>query len=90
MRRTLDLIVAKFDAESRLRAEGLGAEPPPEPTRTLELTGPGILTDALDGLLERTSAAALGIRSSHKLQVTSRQAPPRWASASPAHRLAVD
>merc|ERR1719387_1585655 len=54
MRRTLERIVAKFDAD---RGEII-----PEPTKTLELTGPGIFTDALDGLLQERSEAELGIR----------------------------
>ena len=55
MMRTLQLIVAKFQAER-------DAPPLPEPTRTLELTGPGILTDALDELLREQGQGALGLR----------------------------
>ena len=43
MMRTLERIVAKFDAER-------GLAPKPEPTHTLELTGPGVFTDAYDEL----------------------------------------
>ena len=40
MLRTLELVVARFDGEPNKPL-------PPEPTRTLELTGPGVFTDAV-------------------------------------------
>jgi len=55
MRRTLQLLVRKFDAERHLA-------PQPEPTHTLELTGPGILSDALDQLLDERGGGAEGMR----------------------------
>jgi len=54
MLRTLKLIVAKMHSERNPKQI-------PEPTRTLELTGPGVFTDALDELLRERDAASLGL-----------------------------
>lgn len=62
MLRTLQLVVAKFDAERHLA-------PQPEPTHTLELTGPGIFTDAIEALsVEAGGFAALGLRLVHRFE----------------------
>ena len=54
MLHTLQRIVAKFEAEHHLA-------PRPEPTHTLELTGPGILTDALNELVAAHGGLAVGL-----------------------------
>ncbi len=48
MLRTLQMIVAQYET-------GRGRAAKPEPTRTLELTGPGILTDAINSLVDEGS-----------------------------------
>jgi hypothetical protein len=57
MLRTLQKIARKVEA-----GRASGAPPPPEPTRTLELTGPGIFTDALEELRAEGEPAALALR----------------------------
>ena len=56
MRATLDAIVAKFKAPSAFR--------PSEPTHTLELTGPGIFTDAIKSIASEGLLDAIKIQSS--------------------------
>uniref|UniRef100_A0A7S4F752 Alpha 1,4-glycosyltransferase domain-containing protein n=2 Tax=Chrysotila carterae TaxID=13221 RepID=A0A7S4F752_CHRCT len=51
---TLKRIIAKFDADADA-AKLPDTELTPEPTRTLELTGPGIFTDAVDGLIDEAA-----------------------------------
>lgn len=53
MLQTLELIVARFDATS-------GQDLPPEPTRTLELTGPGAYSDAVQRLVDEARRARAG------------------------------
>lgn len=53
MLHTLQLIVNKFEAERHLA-------PQPEPTHTLELTGPGIFTDALYELIDGQGGGSVG------------------------------
>jgi hypothetical protein len=54
MLHTLQRVMNKFEAERLLT-------PQPEPTHTLELTGPGILTDALDELVQGHGGGSAGL-----------------------------
>jgi len=69
MLRTLELVVDRFDA---MHARGAGKPLPPEPTRTLELTGPGVYTDAVQLERDVTSASASRALGGARLRFVSR------------------